>query len=223
LRDRVVIKTYGGGSSAVLFDERTRVYIDGRPGSLRDLGEGQHVYAETVLDKADVFARSIHIATQNSASEQSTGQVLGYNAQSGDMTIRDALFPRPVKLRVDRTTTVAVGDRTVDAAQLLPGALVTVHFTLSAGVEPLAHDISILAQPGTAFVFPGRVTLLDLHTRLLVISDPRDHKSYELYCDPAHVTVPDDLREGADVTVTASFDGSRYSATAIQLAPAAIK
>ena len=216
LRDRIVIQTFGGGSSAILFDARTHVYIDGRAASLQDLAQGQHVYAETVLDKADIFARSIHIAGGD-ASEQSTGQLLNYNSSRGEMVVRDAIFPAPVKLRVDRSTTILRADRTVDVAELRPGSLVTVHFTISSGHEPVARQISILAPPGATFVFPGRVTLLDLHTRLLVLSDPRDNKSYELYCDPALVPVPEDLREGSNVTVTASFDGTRYSATGITL------
>jgi hypothetical protein len=215
LRDRIIVQVFGGGSSAILFDARTRVYRDGQIASFKDLSAGQHIYVETVLDKADVFARSIHIATQDAAAEQSTGQLLNYDPKSQELVLRDALFPKPVKLHLDQSTTILNGDQTVDAAQLRSGALLSVRFTISAGHEPVARQVSILAQPGTAFVFPGRVTLLDLHTRVLVISDPRDNRSYELYCDPGVVPVPEDLREGSNVTVTASFDGTRYSATGI--------
>ena len=219
LRDQIVVQAFGGGRNTLLFDERTHVYIDGRAASLHDLKEGQHIYAETVLDRADVFARSIHIATQDVA-EQTTGQIVAYDSNRNELVLRDALFSKAVRLHVNRSTTLMQGDRALNLSELRPGALVNVRFTISAGHEPLARQVSVLAQAGTAFVFPGRVTLLDLHTGILVLLDPRDNKSYELFCDPAVVPVPQDLREGSNVTVSANFDGTRYSATAITLDPA---
>ncbi len=222
VRDKLTIQVFGGGSSAMLFDERTRVYVNDKAGSLQDLTEGQRVYAETVLDKADIFARSIHISTQ-AASGQSSGQIVDFDSKHGLLVVRGGLLPQPMRLRVDSDTSVRNGDRAVNLAELRQGTLVSVGFLSADGREPIARQISILAQPGTAFVFPGRVAYLDLHTHLLVVVDPRNNRNYEVYCDPATVTVPAGLREGASVTVTANFDGTHYSATSIALNPVAFK
>ena len=63
---------------------------------------------------------------------------------------------------------------------------------------------------GAAFAFSGRIEHLDLRHGLLVLVDPRDNKSYKVYLDPAVRRRTQDLRQGADVTVRANFDGKRY-------------
>ncbi len=219
VRDRIVIQVFGGHSSAVLFDARTRVFVNGQAASLHDLTAGQQVYVETVLDKADVFARSIHISNRTPDAQQTTGQILSYDAGRGELVLRDGFFPKPVKMRISGATPVLQGDHAVNAAALQAGTLVTVKFAILAGQTPVAQQVSILAQPGTSFVFPGQVTFLDLHKRVLVLSDPRDNKSYEVYCDPAIVAIPEDLHEGANVTVATNFDGTHYTATSITLNP----
>jgi hypothetical protein len=77
-------------------------------------------------------------------------------------------------------------------------------------------------MPGAEFGFSGRVATLDLRAGLLVVVDPRDNKSYEIHFDPAAVRMIGDLQEGADVTVSATFDGSSYTAgtIAVNRAPA---
>ncbi|MGA9208116.1 MAG: hypothetical protein WB347_09975, partial [Terriglobales bacterium] len=81
----------------------------------------------------------------------------------------------------------------------------------------MVRQISILASPGTAFVFAGRLEYLDLRRGLLVVVDPRDNKSYEVNFDSTVRGLTRDIREGADVTVHADFDGSRYTAQSITL------
>jgi len=214
IRDRVIVQVFGGHRTAILFDERTRVYTNGKIASLRDLSEGQHIYAETVLDKADVFARSINIASRE-MSGQSSGQVLSYDAGDGEVIVRDAILSEPVRLRMNSTTVVLRDGHSVPPTELRPGVLISVTFSTSGQRDLVAQQVSILAQPGADFVFPGRVAYLDLHRHLLVVADSRDGNRYDIDCDPALVS--DQLHEGADVTVKARFDGTRYSATAITL------
>jgi hypothetical protein len=64
-------------------------------------------------------------------------------------------------------------------------------------------------------VFTGRVVFLDLHTGVLALVDPRDDKRYEVSFDPGHFPINRDVHEGSTVTVTASFDGVRYAASAL--------
>jgi hypothetical protein len=69
----------------------------------------------------------------------------------------------------------------------------------------------------------GRVAHLDLHLGLPALVDPREQKSYEISFDPTTVRLESNLRGGADATVAASFDGTRYSATAITVSTPAGK
>jgi hypothetical protein len=214
VRDRIVLHVFGGRNMVLLFDGRTHVYRDGQTASISALASGEHVSIDTVLDGKDVFARNIRILTQ-SPDAQSSGQVLNYDPGRQELSLRDALSPEPIKLRLAGNTVVLRGDRAVSLGELQPGALVAVKFVPAADGRDVAREISILALPGTEFGFSGRVATLDLHTGLLVVIDPRDRKSYEIRFDPAAVRVRGDLREGADVVVTASFDGTRYVAGTI--------
>ncbi len=175
-----------------------------------------------MLDGTKIFARSLRISTQ-SAGGQTSGQVLHYEAGRGELTVRDALSRDPVVFGLDSKTAILAGDRSVSAGELPPGALVAVRFRSEAGKPAMALQVSILASPGSTFTFVGRVAHLDLHLGLLALLDPRDQKSYEISFDPALVRQNSNLREGADATVAARFDGTRYSATSITVSTPAGK
>jgi hypothetical protein len=81
----------------------------------------------------------------------------------------------------------------------------------------VASQIAVLAITGTAFVFAGNVAFLDLHSGLLGLVDPRDDKRYDVFLDPVRLPMSHDIHEGANVTLTAVFDGSRFVATAITI------
>jgi len=104
-------------------------------------------------------------------------------------------------------------------ADLQPGSLVNITFVSGsdkqAGRQPMVSSVSILASPGATFAFSGRVTFLDLRRGLLVIVDPRDNRSYEVYVDPNNRSLTQKLQEGADVMVDTRFDGSHYEARSV--------
>jgi len=50
-----------------------------------------------------------------------------------------------------------------------------------------------------------------------VLVDPRDDKRYEVSFDSARFPMSHELHEGADLTVTADFDGARYVASKIAI------
>ncbi|MFY9559336.1 MAG: hypothetical protein WAQ52_03810 [Terriglobales bacterium] len=209
VRDRLILQVFGGRRTAVLFDERTRVFRDGKAASLDELKTGERAYLDTTLDRTDIFARNIRIAAQGPPG-QSSGQIVDFRPGSGELIVRDTLSPEPVKMRLASNAAILNGDRTAEPAELRPGTLVNLVFTPGDGEAPIVRQISILASPGAAYVFAGRIEHLDLRRGLLVLVDPRDNKSYEVYFDaPARRLAPD-LRQGADVTVQASFDGTRY-------------
>lgn len=219
VRDRLIIEPFGGHRTAVLFDGRTKVSADGQSASLRDLTEGQRIYAETVLDNhADVFARSIRIAGQR-PEDSSSGQITSFNPATGEMTVRDTFFPEPLKLKINPQTRVTRWDQVVPNSELKPGTLVKMKFAASKGADLVANEIAILAQPGVEFVFVGSVVYLDLHAHLLVVNNANNGTRYEIDYGPSVAQA--DIREGANVRVTASFDGRRYSATDVSIVPAA--
>jgi hypothetical protein len=79
----------------------------------------------------------------------------------------------------------------------------------------VASQIAILAIPGSSFVFNGNITFLNLRSKLFVLLDSTNDKSYKIVFDPARFPISRNLQEGAHVTVTATFDGGNYVASAI--------
>jgi hypothetical protein len=210
LRDQVTLRVFGGGRMTVWFDPRTHVYRGGAEGTVADLREGERVYFDTILDGNIVFARTIRIKTQPALGE-GQGIVLQYRSDRGELTIRDAISPAPVRVRLNSSTKFLQGDRAVAANTLVAGSLVAVQFNSEANGHDVASEISILALPGTQYTFVGEVAHVDLRTGLVVINSSTDRKTYEVYLDPS--VVPDDrLHVGAVVTVVANFEGSRYVA-----------
>ena len=214
IRDRLTLQVFGGNRTAVLFDERTRVFRDGKSATLDDLKNGERAYVDTTLDGTQIFARNIRVVAQLPTG-QSSGQIVDYRPGSGELIVRDTISPEPVKMRLAGNAVILQGDRIAGPAELKAGTLVTLAFTPGNGEAPIVRQISILALPGAAFIFSGRIDHLDLRRGLLVVVDPRDNKSYEVYFDPTARHLARDLRQGADVTVQATFDGRRYQSREI--------
>jgi hypothetical protein len=224
VRDQFTLNIFGGRRLKVLFDARTQVYRDGLKSDLRDLHPGDHVSVETVLEGTSVFARSIHLLSALPEGE-CEGQVLNYDPVSRELTVRDVLSREPVKLSVPAGTVfarqgqAASASMDVGSSELLKGTLVSVKFHSDNDGQGVVSQIAILATPGTAFVFVGNVVFLDLHSGLLALVDPRDERRYEVFFDSARFPMSREIHEGADVTLTADFDGSRYVARAITINP----
>ena len=213
LRDRMVLQTFGGGRMTVLFDQRTRVFRDGKAAAVDDLKNGDRVHADTVLDGTHIFARNICVASQGSG--QTSGQILNFEPASRLLTLRDGISPAALRMRLAPDATILRENRPAQLSELRPGTLVAVAFLPSKDGHPLVRQISILALPGTAFMFVGRLERLDLHRGLLVLMDPRDNKTYEVDFNPAAYKLAPEIHEGADITVSAVFDGRHYTAQSI--------
>ncbi len=222
VRDQFTLNVFGGRALKVLFDQRTQVYRDGLKSALSDLRAGDHVSVETVLDGTAVFARSIHLLS-GAPEGECQGQVMNYNPTDGELTVRDSLSHQSVQLRVPAgTAMIRQGQEASDSADvgspgLATGTLVSVKFQSDNKGHGVASQIAILATSGTAFVFVGNVAFLDLHSGLLVLVDPRDDKRYDVFFDSARFPMSREVHEGADVTLTADFEGSRYVARAITI------
>ena len=219
VRDQLTLNIFGGRSMKVLYDARTQVYRDGQKVALRDLRKGEHVSVETMLDGTTVFARSIHMLSKMPEGE-SQGQVVSYDRSTGELEVRDSLSPEPIKLHISPSTQIVRQGQESTGGDLVAGTLITIQFQADNSGKNVASKIAVLATPGSAFVFTGKVVFLDLHTGVLALVDPRDDKRYEISFAPGHFPVSRDIHEGSTVTVTANFDGVRYAASALTVNPA---
>ncbi len=211
VRDQITVSVFGGGRMKVLIDPRTRILLAGTTtASIGDLREGQRVYLDTILDGKTVFARSIRLKTSATLGE-SQGTVLKYRTERGELTIRDSISPSPLRVRVNASTRFQLGDSSVPSSTLTTGSLVAVKFSSEGNGHEVAREISILALPGTRYIFTGQVTHVDLRTGLLVINSSTDRKTYEVYLDPS-IAPDESLHTGVMVTVITNFEGSRYVA-----------
>jgi hypothetical protein len=217
VRDQIVLRVFGGHDVKIAFDVRTQMYRDGKLCQVKDLHPGDHISVETMLDGSTVFARSVHGLTHAPEGEME-GQIIQFDRGRGELLLRDSLSSTPVKLKVPADTPiVGIGQAaTASVGELGPGTLVAADF--QAGGGGVVKHISILAAPGSSFVFSGKIAFLDVHSGRLAIIDPRDQKRYDVTFDQSRLPVVATLREGNDVTVSANFDGRLYVASQITLA-----
>jgi hypothetical protein len=210
VRDRVVVKVFGGGDMTVLFDPRTVVYRSGQQSSIADLQQGDRIYLDTILDGDTVFARTIRLGGTGATGE-SQGVVVKYRADRNELTLRDSLSPKSVQVLLNSKTRVVQAGRQVSANILSPGSLVSITFSAEGDGRNTAREVSILALPGQHFTFSGAVVHIDLRTGLLVLKSSTDNKTYDVYLSPS-VAPDENLHAGVTVTAVADYDGSRYVA-----------
>ena len=222
VRDELKLKIYGQRPMKILFDERSQIYRDGKRIPLRDLGPADHASVQTLLDGTDVYALSIHILSQSPEGEYQ-GRVVDYNSNTNELTMSSVLFHEPLKLIVRSGTPVArVGQDSYTsgqrgAADLVPGALISVTFRSDKQGGGVVDQISVMATPGSAFVFTGDVSSLDMHAGMLTLVDPRDEKGYEVSFSSSLLPASQNLHPGDHVVIDADFDGKRYAASAITI------
>lgn len=219
VRDEMVIRVFGGRDMRLFFDGRTHVFREGKPSGANDLQKGDRVYADTMLAGDDVFAKNIRVV-DGISNGQSSGQIVSYDPTTGLLLVRDSLAPQAISLHLTRETQISMNHQPGSITDLRPGSLVAINFDNSSSGYNIVRSVSVLAIPGSTFTFTGKILHLDLHSNLLVVLDPRDNKSYEIYFDPRAVGISKDLREGNDVTIITDFDGTHYIAKSYIVAEA---
>lgn len=222
VRDEMTVRVFGSKQTMkIFFDPRTKTFRDDAPVALHELRNEDHVSVETRLDGSEVFATRIHVFGHSTTGE-CTGQILNYDAGKGELTVRDSLAPQAVKLQVSPTTVISGTEKgpSYSMADLKEGALVSAQFSTDDRGKHLARQLVIQAVPGATFSFSGSVTYLDMHSGMLVLTDPRDKKTYEISFNPNLVSPGEQIHEGSDVTVAARFDGTHYRATDVTVNPA---
>lgn len=222
IADRLTLKVFGGKQMKIFFDERTLFYRDGAKSSLRDLRANGHASIETMLDGDTVFARSIHMLSQ-SAEGEAHGQILSYDPGTSTLTMSESLSPESIRLVVPAGTTIVRQGQSASRSgpagfsALQKGTLISATFASDNKGQGIAHHIAILASPGDELSFSGSVSFLDLRSNQFAVADAGNNQSYKIVFDPAALPEARNLHEGANVKVTAEFDGSRYIAHAITL------
>jgi hypothetical protein len=220
VRDQFSLRSYGERPMRIWFDERTQVYRDGERISVRDLGPEAHASVETTLDGANVFAVSIHLLS-GTAEGECEGRVVRYDPDKGELVVSSQMSPAPLTFLVPANASIArVGEREFTAgssglSDLVAGALVSVSFGAGTARRNVAREIKVMAVPGAAFQFSGNISFLDMHTGTMVLVDPRDGKSYQIHFDSARLRTSETLHPEANVSVTATYDGTGYAASAI--------
>ena len=199
----------------VRFDTRTHFYLDGKPITEREIKPGQRIYLDTMLDGDKVFAKTIWIRSA-ADSGIARGQILDVDSKRNTVTVQDELSNQPVKLQLTPATVIRKGNQTGSEADLVEGALVSLDF----GAQRDLRTITVLAVPGNVFTFAGNITYVDLSQKLISVDNKSDGKKYDVSMEAIAPSVLKQVHEGDEVSVSAVFNGSGYSARSIQIASA---
>lgn len=218
VRNRLTLSVFKSGTMKYRFDDRTRIMRDGLDVTQLAIKKGDRVYVDSQLEKGNLFARNIVIHTGKTEAI-ANGQVISYNKKSGEVSLRDPLSSQPVRFRIGPATEYRNAGKNASADELRQGSLVKVVLGVSPAERNTAKSVEILATPGTEFSFFGRVTHLDLRTGVIGINNRADDKLYEIRFNPKDV-IAQELKIGAEVLITASFDGTKYAAKSLNVTKA---
>lgn len=210
--NKMVVVPFGSKQKMlVAFDTRTDFFEDGKPISYKTIREGQRVYLDTMLNGSTVFAKKIWIQS-TADSGIGRGQVVDYDPGRKMLTVRDELSNQPIKMQLTSSTVMKKGEANAAPSDLVPGTLVSMSF----GPQRELREVTLLATPGTTFVFAGRITYLDMSRKLIAIDNKTDNNRYDVSVDAIATSVLRQLHEGSEVNVSAVFDGSGYAARSIE-------
>jgi Domain of unknown function (DUF5666) len=218
MRNRLKVKVFGGNTWTVNFDERTHIFHNGAETTQLALKKGERVYVDTQLDnnRHDIFARNIRVGVAPLPAD-ADGQIVEVDTKHNELTLRDTINSVPVHFAVDQETRISNGQTPAAFKDVKPGTLVHVRFAADRPNRGLAREINILAAPGAAFTFMGKITYLDMHRGLLAIQNAGDDKNYEIHFSPSRTEAAQRLVVGADVRVVATFAGSEYRAQSVNI------
>lgn len=222
IHNRMTVAVFKGSKWKINFDERTHIFRNGAETTQLAIKKGERVYVDTMLDpqRHEVFARNVRLGIAAPAAD-ADGQISDVDAQHGTVLLRDQINSEPVHFSVDQDTRIIYGSRPVSLNDLKPGSLVHVKFSPGQSNRGVAREITVLAAPGSAFTYVGKITYLDMHRGLLAMQNLLDDKNYEIHFNPAHISNKDSLAVGSEVRIVAIFEGARYTAQSISLTKSA--
>ena len=215
--DRFTLGIVGEKPMKILFDERTQVFLDGKRIPLSQLRPSEHASIQTTLDGTSVFAISVHILSQLQQGEY-RGEVVSYDPTTGDLELVSGKGGEQIRIRVTSATRFdRIGQGSFASVQSGPsdlqrGTLVAMQFDPDGKGRGSATRITLLATPGSKFVFSGNLIALDLRSGSLTLLDPRDNRSYQIEFDPGAIPSIQNVHAGERVRISAEYDGTRYLA-----------
>lgn len=220
VRDQIKLKVFGGHTMTILYDERTQVFRDGVRNSVLSLRPNERASIETTLDGTSVFALRIHMLSKTQEGD-ARGQIVRFDKATSMLYLALGIARDPLTLRVTGLTTVehvgqdAQPGKSSGLADLRAGAIVFAKFVPGSDGEGLATKVQVIASPGSVFVFSGNVDFLDVRAGKIVVADPHFQQPREIAFDAAIYPNAAKLHEGSSVKVTATFDGTRFTASQI--------
>jgi hypothetical protein len=214
IHDQLLVHAFGGRDIRIAFDPQTQLLPANPRASLSSIPVGSVVSVDTVVNGGKLFALTVRTGSSDAA--EINGQVVRYDATKSRLILRDPLSPGSVVLRVNAKTAVVNQGKPASVDTLSPGMLVQVWFTPA---QNAANRIEILAERGNSFTFQGRIVAVDLRSRVLALSNDSDQSLHELAIGSLDGSSLGLLREGADVSIQAEFDGERYNARSVALVP----
>lgn len=216
IRNRMEVSIFGGGKMKMIFDERSHFYRDNVETTQLAVKKGDRVYVDSQLDQGRIFARNVRVQSERPIAAAS-GQVIAYNPNNGDLTLREPISAKPLQFKVTPRTAFRRGDQPGAVADLRNNAIVRVTFLPVSGKRSELKDVDLIAVPGTKFTFYGTLTHIDLRNGLLGVENKADDRLYEVRFRPDAQTVNDQLVVGAEVTIVAVFTGKDYAAESLQV------
>jgi hypothetical protein len=206
IRDQLTVRSFGGNDIKINFDGRTQLPAGSTLTRLSTVPVGSVVSVDTVIDNGKLFARAVRISAANSV--ELSGQVVDYDATRSQLTLHDPLSPENVSLRIAAGAKILDRGKPATSPTLSSGMLVRVWFSAT---QHTASQVEILAERGNSFTFEGRIISVDLRARVVSLSNYTDQSLRELAFGPLDSASLGLLREGADVSIEAEFDGERYN------------
>jgi hypothetical protein len=218
--DRFTLGIAGEKPIKILFDERTQVFLDGQKIPLHDLRPSMHASVQTTLDGTSVFALSIHILSRLQSGDYS-GEVVNYDSSTGELQLASGPGGEPLHFKVaSGATFTRKGQGSFLATQSGPadlqkGTLVSLQFQPDDKGHATATEVTVLAIPGSQFVFTGNLIALDMHVGSMVLLDPRNNQTYQINFSAATLPSMPNIHPGQRVRIAAEYDGTRYLAHSV--------
>jgi hypothetical protein len=213
IHDQLWIRPFGGGTLRIGFNGQTQFFRENTRTRLTGIPAGSVVSVDTVINDGKLFARTVR--TGASQGIELSGQVVRYDAAKSRLTLHDPLSAGGVSLRITPSTRVVNRGQPASPQALSPGMLVQVRFSPA---QKAVTRVEILAEPGNSFTFEGRIVAVDLRLRVVALSNDSDKSVRELSINSLDNASLQLLREGANVSIQAEFDGDRYNVRTIKLA-----
>jgi hypothetical protein len=220
IRDRMVVRAFGGRDISIDYDVRTHVLRGAARADVREVRPGTRVYADTILKDGRIFAKTLRIEG-GSVLGETRGQVLSYDAGRGLLKVRDIISAQPLTLSLTARTDIHSDDQPVRAADLVSGTLVQISFQGVSDGPSVAEKIKVMARPGSTLVFAGRIAVIDLRDSHVTLYETSGQNTFEVGLRSLPAGERLQLKQGADVIVHARFDGEKYEAQSIEPASGA--